>query len=48
MKDMKVDQINIKRIDPKIEAAYKRSRLLGDEVLRALAPSERWHWLTLQ
>src|SRR3990172_7782908 len=36
---MHVDKTNLKRIDPKIEAAYKRSRLVGDEVLLACVGS---------
>ena len=36
---MRVDKANLKRIDPNIEAAYKRSRLVGDEVLLACVGS---------
>ncbi len=36
---MRVDKTNLKRIDPKIEEAYKRSRLVGDEVLLACVGS---------
>jgi type I restriction enzyme S subunit len=38
-KRMKIDKANIKRIDPEIEASYKRSRLVGDEVLLACVGS---------
>lgn len=38
-KGMHVDKSNLKRIDPKIEGAYKRSRLVGDEVLLACVGS---------
>jgi len=36
---MTVDKTNLKRIDPKVEAAYQRSRLVGDEVLLACVGS---------
>lgn len=33
--DMAISKANLKRIDPAIEATYRRSRLVGDEVLLA-------------
>ncbi len=36
---MRIETANVKRIDPVIEASYKRSRLVGDEVLLACVGS---------
>jgi type I restriction enzyme S subunit len=36
---MKIDKINLKRIDPEIEKSYSRTRLKGDEILIACVGS---------